>query len=350
VVVRDIAELQRTRADLAAERERFTYLFENLADPVVEVEFVDGEPLVRAQNEAFLRTFDVEPEEVVGRHVCETVAVADASDADPDELVDRIRDGEAVSAGLRAHTVEGNRDFRFRAVPYEVDGPRAFGILVDVTEERRRQRRLEVLNRVLRHNVRNQLTVAMGSAGLVTEEDGIDPADAARLENALEEIASLSEKTRELERLLGETDVRPGDPSPVVREVVADRRQAHPGATIEYDGTAAAVETPAVEHLRPVLDELLENAVVHGEAEPWVRVSVETTDDGVELVVEDDGPGIPEDERAVVTGEVAITQLSHATGLGLWTVEMVVDSMGGSVRFDVIEGGSRVAVELPAAE
>jgi signal transduction histidine kinase len=99
-----------------------------------------------------------------------------------------------------------------------------------------------------------------------------------------------------------------------------------------------------------VLDELLENAVEHGDAEPWVRVATGTTraGDGVAVVVEDDGPGIPEDERAVVAGETEITQLSHATGLGLWTATMVVDSMGGEVRFDSSGQGSRIVVELPA--
>ena len=351
VVVRDIEELQRTRSDLAAERDRFSYLFENLADPVAEVEYVDGEPLVRAANGAFLRTFGVGGDGLDGRHVYDVIEVTEAADVDPTELVERVRDGEAVSAALRARTVEGVRDFRFRAVPYEVDGTRrAFGILADVTEQRRRRRRLEVLNRVLRHNVRNQLTVAKGSAEMVARSEGVDPTDADRLRDALGEIGTLSEKARTLERVLSGTAAGPGDPDRVVREVVDDRRAAHPHATVEYDGTAADVSVPAVEHLRPVLDELLENAVEHGDAEPWVRVATGTTraGDGVAVVVEDDGPGIPEDERAVVAGETEITQLSHATGLGLWTATMVVDSMGGEVRFDSSGQGSRIVVELPA--
>jgi len=350
VVVRDIEELQRTRSDLAAERDRFTYLFENLADPVAEVEYVDGEPLVRAVNGAFLETFGLDPGEADGRPVYDTVRIT-AADAEPTALAERVRAGEAVSTGLRIRTVDGVRDFRFRAVPYRTDGSdRAFGILADVTEQRRRRRRLEVLNRVLRHNVRNQLTVARGSAELVARADGVDPDDADRLRDALGEIATLSEKARALERVLSRTGAEPGDPVPVVREVVADRRGAHPDATIEYDGTAASVAVPAAEHLRPVLDELIENAVEHAGPAPWVGVTVQAGSEGVELTVEDDGPGIPEDEREVVAGEVEVTQLSHATGLGLWTVTMVVDAMGGTVRFDSTGTGSRVTVDLPTAE
>lgn len=142
---------------------------------------------------------------------------------------------------------------------------------------------------------------------------------------------------------------------PVVRAVVTDRRTAHPDATLECDltapdGTAGPVAVPVVEHLRLVLDELLENAVEHGDAEPWVRVSLAadgaSVGDGVELVVEDDGPGIPEDERAVVAGETAITR---ATPPGsVWTVRMVTESMGGDVRFESTGTGSRVVLFLPA--
>ncbi len=82
-------------------------------------------------------------------------------------------------------------------------------------------------------------------------------------------------------------------------------------------------------------------------AAPTVRVDAREGPDGrVEVTVADDGPGTPEMERAVVSGETAIDQLNHGQGIGLWFVKWVADLSDGSVAFDDDAEGAAVTVRL----
>jgi signal transduction histidine kinase len=65
----------------------------------------------------------------------------------------------------------------------------------------------------------------------------------------------------------------------------------------------------------------------------------------VRLTVADDGPGIPKAEIEVIE-EGQETPLEHASGLGLWLVQHVVEQSGGDVEFEV-EDGTRVHLTLP---
>jgi len=96
------------------------------------------------------------------------------------------------------------------------------------------------------------------------------------------------------------------------------------------------------------LEQLLENAAAYNDAdEPRVRLGVEADDGRVTIRVADNGPGIPEEERSVVTGQEE-TPLSHSSGLGLWLVSWVAEASGGELRFEENEPrGSIVAFDLP---
>ena len=87
------------------------------------------------------------------------------------------------------------------------------------------------------------------------------------------------------------------------------------------------------------IEEAVENAVKHNEStEPTVQIRVEgCSDDWVEVVIEDNGSGIPDQELEVLsTGE---TPLNHAERLGLWSIYWVVSRVGG--RLSVTESDSR---------
>jgi signal transduction histidine kinase len=98
--------------------------------------------------------------------------------------------------------------------------------------------------------------------------------------------------------------------------------------------------------VRIAVEELVENAVVHSDdPDPTVRVSVSPGEACTDLVVADDGPGIPPTERRTIEGDVE-SALEHASGLGLWLVSWIVDSSGGEVDCEVSESGTVVRVRL----
>jgi signal transduction histidine kinase len=97
---------------------------------------------------------------------------------------------------------------------------------------------------------------------------------------------------------------------------------------------------------------LLANAVRH--ARDRVTVTLDERDDRVLLVVDDDGPGIPEEERSRVLErfvrlDEARTRDGGGAGLGLAIVSKVVESSGGTVVVgEAPGGGARLTVSLPA--
>ncbi len=101
------------------------------------------------------------------------------------------------------------------------------------------------------------------------------------------------------------------------------------------------------EDLLELLGNLLDNACKWADAE--VRLSVVETADGFELSVEDDGPGIPEDQRAqVLSRGTRLDEQTDGHGLGLGIVRDIVDAWGGVLRLEESEwGGLKVIIELP---
>lgn len=102
--------------------------------------------------------------------------------------------------------------------------------------------------------------------------------------------------------------------------------------------------------LDTVFDQLLENAVTHNDAdEPWVGVEIQSptdTDEFVTVVVADNGPGIPEHEREVLTAAEE-TPLQHSNGMGLWVVNWIVTRSGGHIEVtDREPRGSRIKLHL----
>jgi len=221
----------------------------------------------------------------------------------------------------------------------------------DVTGLVRRQQRLQVLNRVLRHNVRNDANVLLDVAERLQDRD--DPELVSLGETVAEEtddLVTISGNVVEIERLFDRTTtVDPVDLRALVEgavEVLADRYTAGTVATTVDDGGDRSQLHTDRWLLSTVLKELVENALEHAGDAPRVSVEASRTEDGARIVVADDGPGIPSTEvETIRSGEE--TDLQHATGLGLWLVYWGAQSLGGDVRITVSETGSTVTLSVP---
>ncbi len=218
-------------------------------------------------------------------------------------------------------------------------------VLSDVTVRERQRQRVEVLNRVLRHNLRNDLTVVMGYAEeLATRLDGREREMAEQIGTTADGLASLGENARQVEAFL-DAEETAFDAADHTRSVLREIVEAFPEATIDAEGPDSLPMEGVDRAFDAVVDNLVENAVEHG-ADP-VRVSLTEADGTACLVVADDGPGIPEHEVAVLQsgGETA---LEHGSGLGLWSVYWGVTLLGADIEIDTPEGGgTRVEVRFP---
>jgi len=352
-------DLNGEQPELAAGPDRFRELFTQLPDPVVEVRYNGTQPMVLSVNPAFEETFGHEQAALVGEPLNEYIV---PERVDDDAPLDReAANGEWTSAEVIREAVDGPRLFLFRGIPFSHGGQqRGFGVYTDVTDKESQQRYHEVLNRLLRHNLRNDLNVILGLADQLTTSletaETESTAVGERLKQRALDLVETTRRARELESVIdrSETDTEPV----VVADLVADAREAlreeypHAEITSTVDESAVAVAGPA---LREAVVELVENAVEHTSAAPTLAVRVRSRPDSGEVVitVADDGPGIPPDERAIVDGSRSITPLDHASGLGLWLAKWVVEAYGGELAFvgpDPALGGAAIELRVRLVE
>jgi PAS domain S-box-containing protein len=228
---------------------------------------------------------------------------------------------------------------------------RITGFNRDVTDRRRRERQLSVMDNLLRHNVRNDMGVILGNAELI-EESIPEAADrAAIIRRTGEDLLDSAEKQRQvIEALTGATSIGPVDLVSIVEDSVATVRERYPEAEITVSAPETA-PTCGVDELRAAIVELIENAVTHSEtSRPTVDVSI-AVDDEVTLTVEDEAIAIPEMELRVLTGDHEMNALYHSSGLGFWLVYWVVELSDGSITVETrAGGGNRINVTLRAGE
>jgi len=221
-------------------------------------------------------------------------------------------------------------------------------------EIRESEQRLEVLNRVLRHNLRNDMNVILTYAEMLP-----DLADGPRIEKASETILrkgrgliSHGKKARQIEEAMESADAGTAtiDAASTVERIVDDHRDAYDDVTFETDLPTTAAAS-AISSFGLAVENLVENAARHNDSEsPSVEVAVTKTADTVEIAVRDDGPGIPDHEYEVLS-EGQETALEHGSGVGLWLSHWVVGKSNGDMRFaDREPTGTEVTIELAAGE
>ncbi|RQH02027.1 PAS domain S-box protein [Natrarchaeobius oligotrophus] len=343
---------------LRTERDRFAALFENVPDAVV-VGRHDAESnlIVDAVNPAFERVFGYDESELLDERL-ERFIVPPGRSSEAKTFNRLANRGEVLEAEVRRRAVDGLRDFMLRVVPMEgEDTSESVGLYTDVTERKQREKRVEILNRVLRHDLRNGMNIVRGCAEMLENAVADDERRYAEIiQGRADELVELAEKTRAAERTFdqgGETTNAPIDLCDAVRRTSARLENEYPDVDVSRSVPDRCF-VRADAYLERALYQVLENAVEHNDSPtPSVDVSVREHSDGelVRLTISDDGPGIPEDERELLEGNREITQLRHASGLGLWLVNWIVVGSGGQLRFRENDPqGTTVVVDLPRTD
>ncbi|WP_435183150.1 PAS domain S-box protein [Halobellus sp. EA9] len=207
------------------------------------------------------------------------------------------------------------------------------GFQRDVTESVRQQQGLSVLDRVLRHNVRNRMNVVLGYADQLDDHD--DPAVrevAERITDAGEDLLRQSESARRFRDVIDESSqtAERRDLVGIVMDAIEEVAAAYPNADIRTDFPDQAI-VQADESVRLGVLELIENALEHGQPPVVVRITVD--EDAATLSVSDRGSGIPPEERNVFGGEEE-KPTEHAGGVGLWLVRWTTERVGGQIAYD----------------
>ncbi|MFB6250343.1 MAG: histidine kinase N-terminal 7TM domain-containing protein [Halobellus sp.] len=225
-------------------------------------------------------------------------------------------------------------------------------VLYDISTERQQNQQLDVLNRILRHNLRNELTVILGRAQLIESSSDVDiGSQASTIRQAGERLQSISQKARAFARV-AERDVQrvEVDLDSAVTGVVEALTDEHPAATVDVDvATSRSAVRLDRDLLSLILSNLVENAIVHAPTDPTVTVRVSDGEaERIRFEVCDNNPEIDAAELAPIeSGDE--TALQHGSGIGLWVATWCATALGGDLTFRYEEGNVAV-VDLPAMD
>jgi signal transduction histidine kinase len=247
------------------------------------------------------------------------------------ESSEQLREAETVTV----QTAEGARQYDPQVSTVSDHYDNDIGATVslrDVTERELREQRLAVLNRVLRHNLRNEVDVVKSHAEVLAERDEA----ASPIVDAADTIASLGQQAHRIDQYVSESneDVAIDLPS-LTRSVLESIDVAETDVSVSVecpsDGTVTTDRWAVVGALESVLD----NAVRY--AESTVTVTLNPQQDGCVVRVADDGPGIPDWELESLDAGTE-SPLQHSTGLGLWQLKWAVTTLNGDLSFDTTDG------------
>jgi signal transduction histidine kinase len=210
------------------------------------------------------------------------------------------------------------------------------------------------------HEIRTPLTSVQAALSTIHRHPDVPTETRAMIvEDALSENRRLVLLLDGLQALArGDANLVPQeavDLASVVADAVSDARQQHAGTTFEADLPDGPVVVPGWEPgLRSLTDNLLRNAARHGRDDGRVLVTLRPGSpvEGPQLVVEDDGDGIPPEERERVFEPFARAAGTAApgSGLGLAIVAQQARQHDAIVSIgDAAAGGARFAVRFPRA-
>ncbi|WP_336336845.1 PAS domain-containing protein [Haloarcula brevis] len=338
-------------------------------------------------NERFRAVLIDGPMDVVGKTDAELF---------PDEIAERIRaddrqvieTGESIEREEEIPTPHGPRTFLTLKNPiYDAEGAVAgiCGVATDITERaeykanvERQKERLDEFASIVSHDLRNPLDVARGRLRLAESDPSAE--HLAAIERSLDRMQELIDDLLALARQ-GEavTDVRPVTVENAVEQAWRSVRTG--AATLETDIEGTVMADPT--RLQQLFENLIRNSVEHGSTssrpaadddvergstapppEPGngdvtpdsdgsvasggpradargITVTVGALDDGTGFYVEDDGAGIPDDERGKVFRSGYSTSES-GTGFGLAIVREIAEAHGWEITVtESASGGAR---------
>lgn len=222
------------------------------------------------------------------------------------------------------------------------------GLLIGIRSAENEQQRQElsqqtaqstILNRLLRHEVLNKLSVIQGyTAQLSTERanndvEAIQHIDhsATRMQEAIDDVGFLTRLRRQSSASL---ETLPVD------EIVADEvtviRENYPAAEVVTNySPSETVHVRADKHFRRIFKELLQNAIQHNNSPtPRIEIALDIYAQYVEIQIVDNGPGLPDDQRAILASGELPEYDDPSTGFGLPMVRMLVTQYDGTIAVD----------------
>ncbi len=294
---------------------------------------------------------------------------------DRDEVLERF-------AAAQSPASDGSFDFEFRIVRGDgsirwvsthgqtyfsapTPGPdrralRSIGVVVDVTERKQTEELRDVFVGMLSHELRTPVTAIYGGSQVLRR----DHVDEATRREIIDDIVTESERLERLvenllvlaraERHAAFDSQDPVLLRPLLLRILEDKRRRWADRTIDLDVEPGLPPVMSDEgSVELVIRNLISNALKYGADGGTVTVAARRDGEFVEVCVEDDGPGVPEDDTNQLFDLFfrtdAARRRAQGAGIGLFVVRVLVEASGGRVsgRNRADGAGAHFCMSLP---
>ncbi|MBN2397246.1 MAG: PAS domain S-box protein [Deltaproteobacteria bacterium] len=329
-VARDVTERRLVEAALRESEEKYRRILEEIEDGYWEIDLSGRFTFF---NDALPRMAGIPPEQLMGMGNREYTSPETAKRIYA--IFNRVyRTGKPANIVdhefLRPDGTRGTHELSVSLMRDEQGKPIGFrGISRDVTvrkqaeeEIRTHREHLALINQILRHDLTNDLLVTKSALAMYArspEGDHLEEAS-GRVKKSL----NLINRMRELESFMSSHRELKAYP---IRNVIDEVAGNYPSIRCVIKGRARVM---AHESLFSVVDNIIQNAVIHGGADR-IDVTIVRRDDVCEVRIADNGSGIPDEIKETIFEEGVIHGDAGHTGLGLHVVRKAMERYGGSV-------------------
>jgi len=342
--LRDITEYRQ-------QEQRFQTLIEE-TNEIISI--IDAEGQFQYQSKSVKRILGYSPEEVIGESLWEYIHPDDK--ARVKAAFNRwVSTGQPAPEPVEYRTRHADGSWRWMEASGKVHA-KALGCegyitnSREITARKERQQQLELFDRVIRHNLRNDMNVIRGAADLLqSKETGEGVHRASQIKEKCHELLETVKKQRDIAKLLRQSPTRSVvNVQAALDTICSELRSVYPSAEIVIT-CENKTRLQADDKFVYALEELITNGIIHNDSDtPIVRVTVAESADRVQITVTDNGPQIPEMERHVIANPENRSPLYHGSGLGLWLVKLIISRSGGTVQFvETEQERNTIALSLP---
>ncbi|MFB6293378.1 MAG: PAS domain S-box protein [Halonotius sp.] len=324
-----------------------TFSFTGLLEP-------DG--TVLNVNDAALEFGGFDRSEVVGESFAE-VPWWTHSEAVQERLQDALGSaatGEFVRYETDVRGTDGLGTIDFSAKPVTNEAGEVTLLVVEgreITAERRQQQHMAMMQRVMRHNMRNDLNKVRGWAQMIAEEPdaGERAAHLDRVETIIDEWETMTDGIKQLKQL---TDADATARSAIDMQMLVDQLTAW-SCEAELD---VSLETSCPDastvwvagSVKDAIEQVLTLASTESaDEDSAAEISMSSTpEDWVAITIEVTGSGLTEMETEVLTtGEE--TALTHAQGIEVWLLRTMIGEIGGSISATTTDDETTIDLKIP---
>lgn len=345
-IIRDVTKERKVKADLRESGEYLRVLFESARDAIfiknVNLEYTHANPYM-------CEIFDLEKRDVIGKTDDDIF-----SEGYPDIIHESdmgVLEGKTCSYDI-SHRLKGEK-YHFSVVKVPVRGEDGSvvgicGISRDITGRKRTEdalglanRKLGLLSKITRHDLRNKITAIMGYCELARDETDSESIKMFidREEASLEEMTTIIEFLKKYETLESEP----------ARWLALQREISEYISGVESGGISAEIDLEGLEIFSDsifirIFSDLINNSVMHGGTVSGIKIGWRESKDHIRIIYEDNGCGIPEELKE----KIFTKGFGKGTGLGLYYIREILGVIGISILETGEEGkGAVFEIEVP---